>query len=125
MSSRGLNAMPVRSTTIISVALLATACIHASTQPAPLNATDTRISVTLVDDEPEAVVRILRQRLAQHAPAAADSQQLWSTQGYRHLAERERAMRRAYSDSAFRAFVTSDEGLRSKINSENEFPRNG
>ena len=34
-------------------------------------------------------------------------------------------MRRAYSDSAFRAFVTSDEGLRSKINSENEFPRNG
>jgi len=64
--------------------------------------------VRLVSDEAEEITHLLGERGRGQAPADSDWQHLFATQGYRHLAERERGMRRAFTDSAFRAFVMSD-----------------
>jgi hypothetical protein len=72
-------------------------CARHTSQLAPVPV-DKRADVRLVSDEAEAVARILSQRLAGVAPLAADWHRLFSTQGYEHLAERERGMRRAFGD---------------------------
>jgi putative zinc-dependent peptidase DUF5700 len=106
--------MRYTSCALLCVPLFVSACVHRNnaielSSPSPgMAAAANRVDVQLVDDEAEAVVRILRKRLAGGVPADTDWQRLFSTRGYQHLAERERGMRRSFSDSAFRAFVMSD-----------------
>jgi hypothetical protein len=73
---------------------------------------NSRIQVTVVTDEAEAVLAIL-----DRGAAEADSAQwarLFASEGYVRLKEREAGMGRAFTDSSFRAFVRSPE-LRGRL----------
>jgi putative zinc-dependent peptidase DUF5700 len=95
-------------TSFAGVVALALGCAAHTSLRTGNSASSPRVDVRLVTDEAERVTRILDARLAGRSPADGDWQVLFATQGYRHLAERERGMRRAFSDSSFRAFVLSD-----------------
>ncbi|HEU0078629.1 MAG TPA: DUF5700 domain-containing putative Zn-dependent protease [Longimicrobiaceae bacterium] len=77
--------------------------------PSAPHAQDGRLRVTLVTDEPEAVLAILARRKEGSAPSDADWRRLFASEGYVRLGEREAGMRRPFTDSAFRAFVLSPE----------------
>ncbi len=77
--------------------------------PVASPAQDGRLRVTLVADEPEAVLAILAHRSGGSAPTEADWGRLFASEGYVRLRQREKGMGRAFTDSAFRAFVRSPE----------------
>jgi hypothetical protein len=79
--------------------LAAAGCRHA--------ASDARLHVPMVTDEAEAVLAILEKRAAGQAPAEADWQRLFSSDGYRRLKQREASLQRPFEDSTFRDFVLS------------------
>ena len=66
-----------------------------------------RLNVRVVSDEARAVLSILDKRAAGQAPSPEDWSRLWNAVGYTRLARREISMGRAFTDSAFRAFVMS------------------
>jgi hypothetical protein len=72
-------------------------------------AQDGRLQVRLVTDEPEAVLAILDRVRGGSAPSEADWARLFASEGYMRLKQREAGMGRAFTDSAFRAFVLSPE----------------
>lgn len=92
----------------VALALVSSGCAHRVNGIQPASAADNRVDVQLESDEAEAVRAILGERVAGRSPADSDWRHLFATQGYRHLAERERGMRRAFTDQAFQAFVMSD-----------------
>jgi hypothetical protein len=55
-----------------------------------------------------AVLTMLEARQAGREPSQPDWNHLFATEGYMRLEARERGMRRAFTDSAFKAFVLSD-----------------
>jgi hypothetical protein len=67
-----------------------------------------RVKVTVVTDEADAVLAILAKRKANQAIAEADWQRLFATEGYVRLKKRETAMRRSFEDAEFKAFVLTD-----------------
>src|ERR1051326_3794715 len=69
---------------------------------------DSDVDVRLVSDEADAVVSILRARASGRLPADSGLAGLFQSEGYRHLAERERSFHRPFTDSTFAAFVFSD-----------------
>jgi hypothetical protein len=69
------------------------------------------LSVTLVTDQPEAVLSLLEKRAGGQAITDADWQRLFATEGYVRLKKREQSMKRSFEDDAFRAFVLSDDLL--------------
>ena len=75
--------------------------------------TDPRIQVTVVTDEPDAVLAIAG-KAAGAALDSADWARLLRSEGYVRLKEREAGMGRAFTDSAFQAFVLSPE-LRGRL----------
>jgi hypothetical protein len=79
--------------------LVAAGCRH--------TAPDARLHVPMVTDEAEAVLAILEERAAGRAPADADWQQLFASEGYRRLKQREASLGRAFEDASFREFVLS------------------
>lgn len=62
------------------------------------------VRVTLITDEAEAVLHILKTP----RPSAADWARLWSSDGYKRLQRREAAMGRAFTDSSFASYVRAD-----------------
>lgn len=72
---------------------------------------DSRVSLTLDTSQAEAVLRILNLRAAKQTVTDADWQQLFSTEPFKRLKQREGAMKRDFTDQAFRKFVLSDELL--------------
>lgn len=64
--------------------------------------------VRLQSDEADAALAIIRARAAGGSPSHDDWQRLFASQGYQHLSEREASMHRAFTDSSFARFVTSD-----------------
>lgn len=89
----------------ILFALGACARIHARSK-APF--TPAQLDVRLESDEADAALAILIKRLHREMPTTANWQQLFSSEGYRHLQERETSMGRAFTDSTFTAFLMSD-----------------
>lgn len=77
--------------------------------PAASAAQDGRLQVRLVTDEPEAVLAILARVRSGSAPSDGDWARLFASEGYVRLGQREAGMGRAFTDSAFRAFVLSPE----------------
>lgn len=75
---------------------------------------DPRIQVTVVTDEAEAVLAVAEKAAAGATPDSADWAPLLRAEGYVRLKEREAGMGRAFTDSAFRAFVLSPE-LRGRL----------
>ncbi|HYI09523.1 MAG TPA: DUF5700 domain-containing putative Zn-dependent protease [Thermoanaerobaculia bacterium] len=69
------------------------------------------LSVTLVSDQPEAVLAILEKRAGSQAITEVDWQRLFTAEGYVRLKKREQSMQRPFEDEAFRTFVLSDDLL--------------
>lgn len=69
---------------------------------AQLSAQTPRLEVKLVTDEADAVLAIVARG---HAATDADWKRLFDSEGYRRLKQREAGMKRAFTDSSFRAFV--------------------
>ena len=94
---------------VISSLLLA--CLLAHTIPTPAAGQGLpadRVRLRLDTAEASAVLTILDAGRAGRVPAEADWRRIFSSEGYRRLKEREVAMRRAFTDSSFTAFVLSD-----------------
>ena len=70
------------------------------------------VSVRLATDEADAALAVLTMRRTGSSPAAVDLARVFATDGYKRLQTREAAMGRAFTDSAFRAFLLSDTLLR-------------
>ena len=68
--------------------------------------------LTLITDQAEAALAILELRQAGSQVPDAAWRRLFESDGYRRLKKREAAMGRAFEDSTFRAFMTSDTLLR-------------
>ena len=64
--------------------------------------------VLLQSDEADAALAIIRVRASGGSPSRDDWRRLFTSQGYRHLSEREAVMGRAFTDSSFARFLTSD-----------------
>jgi hypothetical protein len=76
----------------------------------PLHAQDTTwIRVTVVTDEADAALAIAEKAASGATPDSADWTRLMESEGIRRLNDREAAMGRPMSDSAFRAFLLSPE----------------
>ena len=71
--------------------------------------TQERVSVRLVTDEAEAVLAILAKKKASETISEADWQQLFATEGYVRLKQRETSMQRSFEDTDFKTFVLSDQ----------------
>jgi len=89
---------------ILALAVVSCAGVsrHQPTLPSGL------LDVRLDAGEADAALTILDKRASGAAITATDWDRLFATQGYRRLKEREEAMGRAFTDSAFREFLLSD-----------------
>jgi|GEM_PF-253119 len=67
-----------------------------------------RVKVTVVTDEADAVLAILAKRKTNQAIAESDWQRVFASEGYVRLKKRETAMRRSFEDADFKAFVLTD-----------------
>ena len=67
-----------------------------------------QLDVRLESEEADAALAILNKRVRGEVPATADWKRLFASDGYVHLKEREAGMGRAFTDSAFTAFLMSD-----------------
>jgi hypothetical protein len=88
---------------------LLSAIAACSTIPTPVSLSSANLpDVRLESDEADAALTILRKRTRNEQPTSADWRGLFSSNGYRHLQEREASMGRGFTDSAFTAFLMSD-----------------
>jgi hypothetical protein len=90
---------------VLAFVLPACTAIPARSIATPVQA---RLDVRLDSGEAAAAIRILDKRLRGESATTSDWQRLFSSDGYQHLKEREASMGRAFTDSAFAAFLTSD-----------------
>lgn len=67
-----------------------------------------RVDVSVLTDEADAVLAILSKKRAKQPLAEADWQRLFSSEGYVRLKKREAEMKRTFTDEEFKAFVLSD-----------------
>jgi hypothetical protein len=72
-------------------------------------ATQEQVNVRLVTDEAEAVLNLLAKKKANDPISEADWQQLFATEGYVRLKQRETSMQRSFEDPDFKTFVLSDQ----------------
>lgn len=72
-------------------------------------ATQERVNVRLVTDEAEAVLTILAKKKANETISDADWRQLFATEGYVRLKQRETSMQRSFEDADFKTFVLSEQ----------------
>ena len=87
-----------------SCALLATLSLSALGTPAR----QSQIATVLDTEQADDVLDVLERRARGVALTQGAWQQVFSSEGYRRLMEREHAMGREFSDSLFRAFGESD-----------------
>ncbi|MBA2734284.1 MAG: hypothetical protein H0U54_15570 [Acidobacteria bacterium] len=66
------------------------------------------VNVRIVTDEADAVLAILAKKKAGQSITEADWQQLFSSEGYIRLKQREAEMQRAFEDEEFKSFVLSE-----------------
>ena len=90
------------------IGVCASACVPRATRAQP-DAGNAAIRLRLVSDEADAVLDILARSAGGAAPDERQWSTLFSTEGYRRLAERERSLGRPFDDAAFRAFVMQPE----------------
>ena len=95
-----------------SLTILATGAGIATCLPPAIGAQEqpgrAQTDVRLQPDEADAALTIIRERASGGSPSRDDWQRLFASQGYQHLREREAFMHRAFTDSSFAVFVTSD-----------------
>jgi hypothetical protein len=91
----------------VYIALICAAVFVAPVESTQL-AESSRVDVRQVTDEAEAVLAILAKKQANQPLTDADWQQLFSTEGYVRLKQRETGMQRPFDDAEFKDFVLSD-----------------
>ena len=79
-----------------------------SATPASAAAAPSAVDVRLETDEADAALAIVRAHRVGAVPTPDAWQALFTSRGYQRLKEREASMRRAFTDSSFAAFLTSD-----------------
>lgn len=100
----------LRSSSFASVLVIATSIISCGRQPsvntsaAPLEL----VNVVFITDEADTALGIIHAHRAGEPIPESRWSALFRTHGYVHLKEREAAMGRAFTDSSFQAFLTSD-----------------
>src|SRR5688500_18035194 len=84
------------------------------TRPAPDagGAAPGLVDVRIIADEADAALAILEMRHRGEAIPQTAWSRLFASEGYRRLKQREAAMNRAFTDSAFRVFLLSDDMAR-------------
>lgn len=88
----------------VSWVLFAAACsTPAPDRPAP---PQSPVNVRIVPDEARAALDILARRERNGSASESEWNALFATEGYRRLRQREAAMKRPFTDSAFKAFLT-------------------
>jgi len=87
---------------IVSSFLIFTLLGVVSAQPPAVN-------VRLVTDEAEAVLAILAKKKTNEPISETDWQQLFATEGYVRLKQRETSMQRSFDEADFKTFVLSDQ----------------
>lgn len=70
---------------------------------------DRRLDVKIKAEQARAVLAILDKRAAGKRVTEADLREVFATEGYRRLKEREASLGRAFEDDAFRDFLSSNE----------------
>lgn len=78
--------------------------------------TDGRVELRIDTSEAEAVLAILAWRDAGQPITDSDWQRLFTSEPYRRLKDREKSMRRSFTDAEFRMFVLSDDQLLASYN---------
>ena len=68
-----------------------------------------QLDVRLVTDEADAVLAILAKKKANETITEADWQQLFASEGYVRLKQRETSMQRSFEDADFKTFVLSEQ----------------
>lgn len=71
--------------------------------------TQEQVNVRLVTDEAETVLTILSKKKTNETISDADWQQLFASEGYVRLKQRETSMQRSFEDADFKTFVLSDQ----------------
>ncbi len=101
---------PMRSSTrtLLAAASTLAACTPALLSSQSPSKSSAATAVRLQSDEADAALAIIRERVSGASPSREDWRRLFSSQGYLHLRERETSMGRAFTDSSFARFVTSD-----------------
>lgn len=74
-----------------------------------------RLSIRIVSDEAEAVLNVLNKRAAGAAVTEKDWSEIFASEGYVRLKQRELAMKRPFEDAAFRDFVMADTLLARRV----------
>jgi hypothetical protein len=87
---------------ILTVIFITSACEILQAQPA-------RVNLSIIADEPEAVLAIIAKKQANQTITDDDWQRLFTSKGYVRLKKRELAMKRSFEDADFKTFVLSDE----------------
>jgi hypothetical protein len=67
-----------------------------------------RVQISLVSDEAEAVLQLLTKRKANQSITEEDWRQIFGSEGYVRLKQRETAMGRSFEEADFKTFVLSD-----------------
>ena len=93
--------------TVSQLAILVFLIASTACAPSGVNARPA-VDVTLVTDEVDAALSIIRSAASGEAPSAGQWSALFGSHGYGHLKEREAAMGRAFTDSSFARFLTAD-----------------
>lgn len=93
---------------IASTSISAWGCSPAHRMGASVAANASPVDVLLLADEADAALSIIRVRAAGRAPSQDEWHRLFKSQGYTHLSERESAMHRSFTDSAFSRYLVSD-----------------
>ena len=94
----------------VSVVLVCAVLLLALSFPIQVSAQSSpgRVNVKIVTDEADAVLAILRKKRSGQPITDADWQNVFKSEGYLRLKQREHSMKRSFEDEDFKAFVLSD-----------------
>ena len=96
-------------TTLLRAFLVIVCCSSLTLWASAQDRKPSRVDVSLVTDEAEAVLAVLAKKSANEPVTQADWARIFSSQGYVRLKQREVSMKRSFEDTDFQKFVLSDE----------------
>jgi len=96
-------------TTLLRAFLVIVCCSSLTLWASAQGRKPSRVDVSLVTDEAEAVLAVLAKKRANEPVIQADWNRIFSSQGYVRLKQREASMKRSFEETDFQKFVLSDE----------------
>jgi len=93
------------------LAILLVTLIALSRSFAASDSEERKVSVSIISDQAEAVLRLLQKRADKEEIADSDWNRIFASEGYRRLKKREQSMSRPFEEAEFQRFVMSDDLL--------------